>query len=254
MTDRPIIFSAPMVRALLAGRKTMTRRLAWRASLVDTPGNVRARRVGHLFQQASPWQRVQPGDRLWVRETFWIAEKYSYGCSPSGEEINPPPLAHRSGDLVHFAAAGDPPNVSNRHYPGGLRDGSGAFAAPDPYAIWRLFPSIHMPRWASRLTLVVTAVRVERLQAISETDAQAEGMVFVNHGTGAYGRARDGWHSDSAEAAKGPDYCLSTARFAFANLWGSLHGAGSWAANPEVVALTFTVHQHNIDTTERAAA
>lgn len=201
MTDRPIIFSAPMVRALLAGRKTMTRRLAWRASLVDTPGNVRARRVGYLFQQASPWQRVKPGDRLWVRESLALHGAF-------GLPLSEAPQVRPDGERVWSYVVDDVPNRS-----GGR-------------------PSVHMPRWASRLTLVVTAVRVEPLHAISLADIRAEGMTALID-----------WHPLHFDATD-----------AWRKLWTELHGRESWSANPEVVVLAFTVHRQNIDAMERATA
>lgn len=197
MADRPIIFSGPMVRALLAGRKTQTRRLA-----------------------TSPLANVEVGDRLWARESWWVATRYSYGTTPGGSDLPPPPLAQRGGDPVHYAADGDPPNCVNRHHgPEGLR--GGWFAAPDPYAVWHRKPSIHMPRWASRLTLVVEALRFERLQEISAADAEAEGTE----------RGSMSWIG------------------AYHALWDSLHNCEGerWADDPAVVALTFRVERGNID-------
>lgn len=150
MTDRPIIFSAPMVLALLAGRKTMTRRLAWRRD--QKWGDARPI-VGSERDYMIPttWQRVKSGDRLWVREN----------------------LTRRRGNFL-----GIPQNVIEAHY-----------AADDEDVVnehefnllpwWKGkggLPSIHMPRRVSRLTLVVTATKIERVQAISETDAKAEGV------------------------------------------------------------------------------
>lgn len=206
MRDHPIIFSAPMVLALLAGRKTQTRRLAWRDPL-PVPDDARdywlargAKVSGaddtdtRLAWMPSPWQRVKPGDRLWVRENWKPVPASAYRCS-EGVQQTPNP--------------GDPDEAAV--YGAGWDRSTGG-------APWR--PSIHMPRWASRLTLSVTDVRVQRLQEISEADAEAEG--FVSIGVDDPGR----W---------------------FANLWNSLHGPDAWAANPEVVALTFTVAQRNID-------
>lgn len=185
MTDHPIIFSAPMVRALLDGRKTMTRRLAWREG-------------GRQKGKASPWQRVRPGDRLWVQETW----------AP-----------------VQFAIEDYP----RRGYPNALTP---AFAADwhqgEPGNRW--LPSIHMPKWASRLTLTVTATKIERLNAIDEGDAVMEGMQPARR------LSCGGLNNHPVE-----DFC---------NLWQALHGEGSWDANPEVVALTFTVHNVNIDRME----
>jgi hypothetical protein len=165
MRDHPIIFSAPMVRALLAGRKSQTRRLA-----------------------SSPLRRVQAGDRLWVRENF-----YQYGGP------------------IEYAADG-PPSFQRK-----------------------LTPSIHMPRWASRLTLKVSDVRFQRLQRISRDDAIAEGIEPFDGPLG-------GWtdYFDLRQPIGDPidSYCT---------LWASLHGAESWNADPQIVALTFEVIKANID-------
>jgi hypothetical protein len=242
MADRPILFSAPMVRALLAGTKTQTRREikprgthpsifngGWTDSYVLDPGNASWR------QQDI---RIAVGDRLYVRESWWIAEMYSYGTTPGGCEISPPPLAARRRDPVHYAADGDPKNVGNRSYgPEGLRNGS--FAAPDPYAVWLKKPSIHMPRWASRLTLTVTGVRVERLLDISETDAIAEGI------------ERSTTFPDRFMTPAG-DYAVPVV--AYQRLWESINGPWSWQANPWIVAYSFTVQHGNIDQIAKVAA
>lgn len=176
MKDHPIIFSAPMVRALLAGRKMQTRRLA-----------------------SSPLRKVQPGERLWVREN-WCKRVDDWG-QPHGTALY-------MADGQHVVRVdGDGFTVTTA---------DGREASP-----WR--PSIHMPRWASRLTLTVTEVRVQRLQDMDRGDAMEEGCPFSN-------------------MAAGP-----SPRDWFRDLWNSLHGADAWDANPEVVALTFTVAQRNID-------
>lgn len=185
MTDRPIIYSTPMVVALLENRKTMTRRLAWRMDC--------GKRVEW---SASIWQRVVPGDRLWVRENFARNENQ---------------LSDDRMDRSMVYAA----DAKGR----ALDNGS-----PKPWT-----PSIHMPRRASRLTLVVTATKIEPLREISEKDATAEGVFY-----------------DSAN----PD----TMRGRFRDLWIRLHGEEAWDANPEVVAVTFTVHKANIDAMPREAA
>ena len=175
MSAYPIIFSDPMPRALLDGRKTMTRRLAWRTS----------HRPGAMGPTPTPWQKRKPGDLLWVREAF----------------------ATTGGGPVRY------------------------YATDHVHELRRKRPSIHMPRWASRLTLEITETRIERLQDISEADALAEGMTFP-----------EGM------------YYGSCPRSAFAGLWRDLHGPGAWEANPEVVALTFKVHHANVDSVTEAAA
>jgi hypothetical protein len=113
-------------------------------------------------------------------------------------------------------------------------------------------PSIHMPRWASRITLVVTATKIERVQAISVSNALAEGIFKWSK------RSITGeplWHF-IPPATKIEDVhlgCTSPVN-AFAWLWQSIHSKESWDANPEVVALTFTVHKQNIDVMPKAAA
>lgn len=217
--DRPIIFSASMVRGLIrevqhpGTGKTQTRRL-------DT----------------SPLAKCQPGDRLWVRENIWQASSYP-GTPPSGE---PEPNAWCWGDLFHYAADGDPPNCANRYYgPAGLQ--GGAFAAPDPYASWILRPSIHMPRRASRLTLIVTDVRRQHLQEISEQDARAEGFEDsqLNDGFGPIDLG-GGYTIESPGT-------YASASGMFLIFWQKLHPKWDGYSDPKVVALTYTVHYRNID-------
>lgn len=188
MTDRPILFSGPMVRAILEGRKTQTRRLVTypRGKLfpshVDRWINLL---MGKHWSHPRGWLRpyATTGDRLWVRET-WGAIR------PEGV-----PTVHPVAgvDRLEYRADGH----------------------PDDGRVWR--PSIHMPRWASRLTLEVVSVRVERLQEISEPDAVAEGI---------------------DAATFGPVW--ECARDAFAHLWDSINGErASWESNPWVWRVEF---------------
>jgi len=225
MTDRPIIFSAPMVRALIEGRKFQTRRILKLAGRL--PDYVGGRGFTHdptcwgwedsnngdyVTIEKEDGQRMgwrdwrgayRAGDRLYVREAFQGHSAYeAHGYKPSDWGNKP----------IWYCADGE----------------------PDPLysASSRKRPSIHMPRWASRLTLTVTDVRVQRLQDITEDDAQAEGLV----------QAYEGWATDTQGRCWGP-----TARDSFVQLFDSLHGDGVWEANPWVVALTFDVHRGNID-------
>jgi len=199
MTERPILMSAPMVRALLAGRKAQTRRVvkhehaseievwawngvSWRFGVYGE-GGVAADMGGIQCPYGVPG-----GTRLWVRETW----------AKAGEV----------GDATEYRADNHDPSAGK----------------------WR--PSIHMPRWASRITLAVTAVRVERLQDISEADAVAEGTPCRT-----CGRHVDGHGEDDCE-------CFHSTRVAvesYRSLWESINGPGSWAANPWVWAISFEV-------------
>jgi len=210
VTDLPIIFSAPMVRALLrevdhpGTGKTMTRRLAWLESA--------DRRTKEYTPRRSPWHRVKPGDRLWVREVVACG-----ACAPSK------PSHWASG--FWRREQGSPENPSGLWY--AADDLAPAKTISDR---GRWIPPIHMPRWASRLTLIVTATKIERLQQISEADAIAEGCKGVR---GPNPDFPDEWDPSPVEE--------------FRELWQSLHGAESWNSNPEVVAITSKVCRTNID-------
>lgn len=182
MADRPIIFSGPMVRALIEGRKTQTRRVMKPYDKI--PGTFRS-----LYK---------PGDRLWVRETWRTSYTNDYYVEALGR-------TPRASDL-------DPEATGIEYLADGENELSGKTRA-----------AIHMPRWASRLTLIVEEVRVQRLQDISEPDVWAEGL-SINPGPPGYAQEE------------------------FAELWNSLHGPEAWAANPWVAALTFRVERANIDT------
>ena len=210
MNERPILFNAPMVRAILDGRKTVTRRI-FKPDRMTWDANGRytthAMRGGELSTtgsgpfKPSSWLHYcpygQPGDRLWVRETFGHFERnenFAPGCE------------------VFYRADGES-------------------LAVEP---WR--PSIHMPRWASRITLEITGVRVERLQEISEADAKAEGADCLT------------WSGIEGTAADLIDWPLKEVahphRNGFAVLWESINGPESWNANPFVWVVTFRRIDH----------
>ncbi|WP_293373578.1 hypothetical protein [Nevskia sp.] len=184
MIARPILFSGPMMRALLEGRKTQTRRVVKfpaKPPLISTIDSwmVNGVRVGRC-----PYG--QPGDLLWVRE------------------------AHAMDDDGH------------RGWPLFRADGASLPILPPSRKPARWKPGIHMPRWASRLTLRITDVRVQRLHDCSRGDAMAEGCPFANMQHGPDPRR---WYADS---------------------WESINGLGSWDANPWVWALTFGVIKASI--------
>lgn len=204
MTDRPIIFSAPMVRALLDGRKTQTRRVlkpqpVWdngALGIEDAKGRwIFASNTENGFGEGLPRSAFRmpytSGDRLYVRE------------------------AHKLIDQ-HCDYRADWPEATQH--------------------LFRWRPSIHMPRWASRLTLIVTDVRVQRLQEISGEDCIAEGVDC---------------ETCAASWTVGRSACNQRGCFEirqnFRTLWNSLHGPGAWAANPWVVAISFDVKRGNID-------
>jgi len=193
MTDRPIIFSTPMVRALLEGRKTQTRRVLkppLRGAWIED-GAIWAMTPDGPDGLPLPYAR---GDRLWVREGFCWVSAWGWRYRADNDDLD---------DKREFGEVGK----------------------------WQ--SPIHMPRWASRLTLTVTDVRVQRLHDISEADAVAEGIEPKWHAYTGYGKQADVWMSPYDS---------------FASLWISIHNTGAWDANPWVVALTFTVEKRNIDT------
>lgn len=207
MADRPILFSAPMVRALLAGVKSQTRRAVkgWPLEWLSPPVSFTPEYVAHPDNKACPYG--QPGDRLWVREAWGVADKWLHDC-----ETDPPRCIAYRADLA--ARNFDP-----------VYDVDTSSWAFGPHMKWR--PSIHMPRWASRITLEVTGVRVERLQDISEADAIAEG---IHKPLGS-----QFWHTDPGANILPGD----TPVWAYRNLWESINGPDSWAANPWVWVVEF---------------
>jgi hypothetical protein len=206
--ERPILFSAPMVRAILEGRKTVTRRPVKVQPHIDASGNfcVGNSNYGqdgygkpvtkHFVNGCCPFGK--PGDRLWVRETWARVGN----CDP--------------GYLTFGATypACLPPELENIPAASEIR--------------WK--PSIHMFRRDSRILLEITDVRVERLQDISEDQAQAEGVRLM----------RDG--SDTWVSREGPGNLVTpwpTAKEAFSDLWNSINGPHAWVANPWVWVVEF---------------
>jgi hypothetical protein len=195
ITEKPILFNAAMVRAILAGNKTQTRRIVKITS--RTPGLAAC-----LLPIDPTWARSKtavklcpygkPGDRLWVRETF-------YGWRPR----------------IYFSRG-----VSEGPYQAIYKADWGLFINGVKWS-----PSIHMPRWASRITLEITDVRVQRLQEISEEDAKAEGICEFEGKPGVF---------DGGGPAMGLSACT-----AFMRLWDSINGNGAWNANPWVWAVSF---------------
>jgi hypothetical protein len=239
--ERPILFSGPMVRAILEGRKTQTRRVVKPMAFIDFPTGwrllkqypdiphhpkcswVQAKMMCDCQAIYEPWKagRVaacpygKVGDRLWVREA-WSAQH---------EEVC---YKERCGNWLVPAPEENLPAL--RKYYDTQR---GEFR-----------PSIHMPRWASRITLEVVGVRVERLQEISPADACAEGAAEIlsrdNNDPlkqAAYARGTWGPHGDDFEEGE----MYAGAVHAFAALWESIHGPGSWEVNPWVWVVEFRV-------------
>lgn len=218
--ERPILFSGPMVRAILDGRKTQTRR-AIKPWPVDELPDVPV----HLCPYG------KPGDRLWVRETFCIESCRECGYYPPAFDDGRPIEHHLDDDYgawwrqPHYRATDPCPE---------LEIGTG-----DPGVIWH--PSIHMPRWASRITLEITDVRVERLHDISEEDAAAEGVkpfVVTQEDVDVAQDCEEEFVAKCA-AALGPG--AFTHKFEFMFLWDSINekrGYG-WNKNPWVWVISF---------------
>lgn len=209
MRERPILMSAPMVVATLNGTKTQTRRLVKPQPIEASPGpGIRAALYlpGDFVwpdkvpgcstisckphgpdgwaEQNSPYG--QPGDQLWVREAHWMDRR---DLTLAVMNVDGYVVARNGSETGQES---DPDELGLNHF-------------------WKLRPSIHMPRWASRISLEITGVRVERLQDISEADSRAEG---------AAGHPDGPWH-------------------AYRSLWTLINGPDSWAANPWVWVIDF---------------
>ncbi|ODM49113.1 hypothetical protein A9320_17775 [Ruegeria sp. PBVC088] len=243
MTDKPILFSGPMVRALLDGRKTQTRRVLKRHvlhkpephSITYQDGTLICRwRSGIRHDLPSPYAI---GDRLWVREAWATVNS---GSGPGWAYRADSGFVQPDYDGEDFGAG---PSFNYDKYPGEYCMWFSDLLAGEPGHPWR--PSIHMPRWASRLTLIVTDVRVQRVQEISADDARAEGVQPVYDPASDTGDPAYMNYQKTGEAFAG----LGAARLSFMTLWDSLNaprGYG-WDVNPWVAAYTFSIHRQNID-------
>ncbi|KFC73228.1 hypothetical protein FG93_01972 [Bosea sp. LC85] len=247
--DRPILFSGPMVRALIAGHKTQTRRVITKArtlAIPDAPAfTLSGDELARAMQNASDFRRFD-GD-MWT----WKADAFEHQAPASRTNWHAH-LGHAPGDRLWVREAwrcnGWATDVATIFYRASERDGYTAMCEQYPVAdheplrittTWR--PGIHMPRWASRLTLTVTDVRVERLQDISEEDCIAEGAE-ISHAAGTIGGPLV--YTDVANV-------YATPRNWYRTLWDSINGAGAWDANPWIVAYSFTVERQNIDGSKR---
>ena len=226
MANRPIIFSTPMVRALLAGKKTQTRRLARSKREPSTSNQIQYSR---RWDGSSVWRKVRPGDRLWVREAF--AEEGATGTTiVAGQEVE------MDADWYVYRADLTPDQEREAARINRICSGLKKIARP-----WR--PSIHMPREASRLTLVVTDVAEHNIQDIHASQCVEEGIDPTPHLCGC--------EICRTQAARCPA-TNSGIIMAFAELWRSIHGPEAWDDNPVVVAMSFTVHRCNIDHMEQS--
>lgn len=240
--SRPIPFSAPMIRALLEGRKTQTRRIVkpqplgfadtdqiagWESgntALRGTKGNYHLVKLHESANRMLSCQGIprdvdyfcpygKPGDRLWLRENFRLPKSLN--------AMNCTQVAERMLDLgytapwapIRYESDGATINATER--------------TNSPHSLWggdwgRLRVARFMPRWASRITLEITDVRVEHVQEISEEDAEAEGIR----------RTEGGWWAGPRD-----NYMVPSA--AYRELWDSINGAGSWSSNPWVWVITF---------------
>jgi hypothetical protein len=212
MKERPILFSGPMVRAILDSTKTQTRRIIkpqpsdyFEPKVGNYCPTMVDKRTGEVYpgkecfgayseDEARICLYGKPGDRLWVRETWGTANSWN-GVKPSDLPID---LTRQTPHCEIFFKADD---------------AAGLF----PLNVWR--PSIHMPRQASRITLEIISVRVERLQDISEADAKSEGCSDQRNVEGVM--------------------MWTSAKEAYMDLWESINGKGSWNADPWVWVIEF---------------
>lgn len=234
MADRPILFSAPMVLGLIREArapgtgKSQTRRLGGVPIIERTEadgwhihnrwGGIFASSGSDVGAHAADLLPIQPGDRLWVREEWRSSEAY--------DDLKPSEMGGE--EPIQYSADG----AVVRWSKGTARPG-------------RRRASMHMPRWASRLTLTVTDVRVQRLQDISEEDA-------ISEGSGLYVPGHGFITEDELRAEPGYSNFLAP-RAGFEVIWTEINGLDSWSANPWVAAYSFDVEDRNIDATSSNA-
>lgn len=244
MKERPILFSGPMVLAILEGRKTQTRRVVKPQPEMVMDGEIcndgsggyswapvwpEGHKKAGKFMGWNDCPYGQPGDRLWVRES-WATSRFMDGRPPRETKNHGLPFWYNADLSVIYT---------------GATTGGTAFLEKGKNR-----PSIHMPRWASRITLEIVAVRVERLQDISNDDARAEGIErefahgedlgwknYLWHGHfGEYGlgdKNSDEWVHQYSTYADGKEVG------SYSSLWQLINGPGSWEKNPFVWVVEF---------------
>ncbi|MBU2537257.1 MAG: hypothetical protein KKH22_02380 [Proteobacteria bacterium] len=237
MKERPILFSAPMVKAILDGSKKQPRRIVNRVAKIgqvtefqksETPGYDwimrNSRMLWNDLKHADLLARCpygQPGDHLWVREKHQAVHfDYDPETGNSDDWIQAKPFPKKKTDYYPIVYAADWYKNSNPRYIGSSID------TPEERGFsWR--PSIHMPRWASRITLEIVSGRVERLQEISAKDSISEGLT---------------------NSAGGGEWMISTPKMfcrsadpitVYRALWEQINGLGSWEKNPWVWVIEF---------------
>lgn len=257
MISRPILFSGTMVKALLDGRKQQTRRIVklphtnplgqWEPSTVGG-GSCRFKDGMPYPERTCLWHTrtgdslVCPhgivGDLLWIRENWRVSNRW---------DSTPPRDLSARQMTVMFAAGGSVANQESGRYE---LDETYPETIPD----WagKLRPGMFMPRWASRVTLRITDIRVERLSEISEADAISEGIEPEGDGWKSYERILEGPHKDTPHPhAMVPNRSPVTS---YRELWESLNGKDSWALDPWVWVVFFLVEKRNVDEVLKEAA
>ncbi|MDV1206753.1 hypothetical protein RZR75_20625 [Enterobacter hormaechei] len=216
MTERGMIFNSEMVRAILDDRKTQTRRIIKDCTVGRDPISkfiqIGKKFIGcypedvpELIRECCPYG--VPGDRIWVRETFQ-GPLFDFEQMEAYQEDS---SKFKKPEFCVYKADGKPAPEF--------------FDADDNlHCGWR--PSIHMPRWASRITLEITGVRVEQLKSISEEEARSEGVARLREGF--WKHYQPGWTQHQLSA-----------RGSFATLWDSIYGFGDWDRNPWVWVVEF---------------
>lgn len=218
MRERPILLNAEMVRAVLDGRKAQTRRMLTprQLKMIDAAASIgecyplesgqQHENSQSYYREWCPFGAV--GDRLWVRETFRVHSR-----------------ATDVATLVYKASEQQSWTQQTHRVPIAMCN--------KPAVVDKWTPSIHMPRWASRITLEITGVRVERLNNISEQDAASEGVGSAVW-FAAKGVPEEQWTSLGEHGAYRASHINS-----FASLWESIYGEESWQANPWVWVIEF---------------
>lgn len=234
MKECPILFNAPMVRAMLNGSKTQTRRVVklphqnplgtWEPTSIGGPNGGRLADGGTVPEQGAIWHTRtgdclsspygQPGDQLWVRENF--QPFLNDDCDGDMRLAN-----WKTGENYHCS------------YP--ATDGVHEFMDADDKLRSTVKPSIHMPRWASRILLEIVSVRVERLTDISEADAKAEGVEAMHY---TFEGVQPNWRDYQAPVGSNWEWTDSP-RKSFLSLWRLLEGPCIELTNPWIWAIEF---------------